>query len=154
MGKQFYVHSFIFRDNVWYFNLPITQESWLVNNNPFYVIKMNRYNGGYYELLLERWGKLPSELMHLEESIIHTVKSVDDTITFYSDKDSFRAVFKKSFKGENLKDIDFITNILMEPESERENILNMFIEFRKLLDIKVDGKSIEELITDIVDLVK
>ena len=154
LGKQFYVHTFIFKDRVWYFNLPIIQKAWLVNGNPFYVIKMNRYKEGRYELLLERWDKLPSGLMHLEENIIHAVKGMDNTTTSDPDSGNFRVVFRKKFQGQHLKDFDFIVAILEDPESEKKSILNMFREFRNFLNLKVNGRTIEELITNIVNLAK
>ena len=159
LGEGFYTHTITFRDRVWQFNFAITKIEWTVFKEPVYVLKVNRYNNGNYQVWIENWkdwGKSKSKFpQHLKEKqaqlVNHVLKYKRDVSKGWGN-----GLFYKTYVGENLPDIQFII-YLMSSQSveEAELILEMIKDFKMILDLRNEkGKTVEEKLTEIVQLLQ
>ncbi len=157
LGKGFYTHTITFRDRVWQFNFAITKIEWTVLKEPVYVLKVNRYNNGNYQIWIENWkdwgkSKFPQNLKEKQAQLVnHVLKYKRDVLKGWGN-----GLFYKTYVGENLPDIRFII-YLMSSQSveEAEFVLEMIKDFKMILDLRIEkGKTVEKKLTEIVQLLQ
>ena len=150
-GESFFIRDLIFRDKICYLNVVLVKRNWLINNNPFYVIKLNHDECGNYELGLERWinNNISQDILKREEEIRN----------FVSSKREFNSVtqwwkFRKRFRGSSSDDggLNFILSLFFTPEKEANILKEEFSQLRQLLKEKINEQiTLEEFIDNIVE---
>ncbi|GAB6161668.1 hypothetical protein JCM12298_08270 [Desulfothermus naphthae] len=153
-GESFLIRDLIFRDKVCYLNVVLVKRNWLINNNPFYVIKLNHDECGNYTLGLERWIN-----NNITKDILKDILKKEEEIKiFVSSKGKFDSVtqwwkFRKRFHGSPSDDgkLNFILSLLLTPEKEANILKEEFTQLHNLLKEKINEQfTLEEFIDDIV----
>ncbi len=147
-SEGFFVRDKIFNE-VKYFGLVITKNSWIIGDDPMYVIKLNHDVYGNYELGLERWisKRIPEEVEKMEEklSTFSRKHSFFNSVTKWW---KFRDTFKSS--RNNLRDWCLL---LMSEDSIQESgiLIKKFKELKDFLAEEIESNiSVSQYIDEIV----
>ena len=155
IGEAFYVKEVIFKDEVHYFNFRITKNSWTVEGDLVYCIKMDRERNGNYKIYIEnrkeKW--FPSSLKEKQKDLVSQVLKFENSDLIETREG---IPFSKFYiAGDNLTGIDFVTHLITSPVDEAERILGILNDFSRILRFKTENnKTVEETLTEIVQLFK
>ena len=150
-GTSYFIDGFNFKDKVCYLNTALVKKNWLIDDKPFYAIKLNHDEWGNYDLGLERWinNNITQDILKREEEIRN----------FVSSKREFNSVtqwwkFRKRFRGSSSDDggLNFILGLFLTPEKEANILKEEFVQLYQFLNEKINNQfTLEAYIDNIVE---